>query len=541
MTQVPRRLVALAIAGVLLGVAAEAVAFRWADMSRWGPDLMVGWTVIGAGLFAVHRLPASRIGWLTVATGVLWFAGNFAPAGHPVVAWLGEQALFLHRGPLVHAVLAFPHGHLRSRLDRATVVASYVAMLAPIARLQVPVIAVGLLVIGAAWAGWRSSAGPERRARLRVLPASIALGAVIAGGATLRVLDASGTNDAVVLAIYQLVVVGVAVGVTWQLVVGRWRRAAIADLIVAMTESRAAGVRTRLAQALGDPTLEVAYATEDGGFVDEGGRLIEVPNGGTHRAVTRVGRAEKPTAALLHDPAVLRDPGLSDSIRMAVELAATNARLRAEVRGQIAAVQASRRRLVRTGATERRGLQRRLQLGAMRRLAAVDRLLASALARERMAESTDAGGGLARAAERVTGARRELERLGKGLHPLAGRRLDVAIRELAAESPVPTNLAISELDIPEDVAATVYFVCSEGLTNAAKHAAASQCSISLEASAARIRLLIADDGRGGATLAAGSGLRGLVDRVEALSGEIDIDSPEQRGTRIRVELPLSGN
>jgi len=540
MTRVPRHLVALGAAGILLGVAAEAVAFRWADVSRWGPDLMVGWTVIGAGLFAVHRMPASRIGWLIVAAGVLWFIGNFASASHPVVASLGAQALFLHRGPLLHAVLAFPHGHLRSRIDRATVVASYVAALTPIAQLEVPAIAVGLLVIGAASAGWRRSAGPERRARLRVLPASIALGAVIVGAATLRVLDASGTNDAVVLAIYQLVVVGVAAGLTWQLVFGRWRRAAIADLIVAMTESRAAGLRTRLAQALGDPTLEVAYATEDGGFVDEGGRPIEVPNGGTHRAVTRVGRGETPTAALLHDPAVLRDPGLSDSIGMAVDLAATNARLRAEVRGQIAAVQASRRRLVRAGATERRGLQRRLQSGAMRRLAAVERLVASALARERMAEPTQAAEPLKRAAERLAAARRDMERLGKGLHPLAGRRLDVAISELAAGSPVPTKLAIGKLDIPEDVAAIVYFVCSEGLANVAKHAAASQCSISVAASAARIRLMIADDGRGGATLAGGSGLRGLADRVEALAGVIDIDSPEERGTRIRVELPLSG-
>ena len=541
MTRVPRQLVAFGVAGVLLGIAAEAVAFRWADVSRWGPDLMVGWTVIGAGLFAAHRLPASRIGWLIVAAGMLWFIGNFTSAGHPVVAWLGAEALFLHRGPLIHAVLAFPHGHLRSRIDRATVVASYVAAFAPIAQLQVPAIAVGLLIIGAAWTGWRRSVGPDRRARLRVLPAGIALGAVIAGGATLRMLDTSGTNDAAVLAIYQLVVVGVAIGVTWQLVAGQWRSAAIADLIVGMTESRAAGVRTRLAQALGDPTLEVAYATEDGGFMDEGGRPIGIPNAGTRRAVTRVGRGETSTAALLHDPAVLRDPGLSDSIGMAVDLTATNARLRAEVRGQIAAVQASRRRLVRTGATERRGLQRRLQSGAMRRLAAVERLLESALAREPMAESTDASGSLERAAERVAGARRDMERLGKGLHPLAGRRLDVAIRELAAESPVPTNLAVSELDIPEDVAATVYFVCSEGLANAAKHAAASQCSISVEASGARIRLLIADDGRGGAMLAAGSGLRGLVDRVEALAGVIDIDSPEQRGTRIRVELPLPGN
>ena len=541
MTRVRRHRVAIGVAGVLLGVAAEALGFGWADVSRWGPDLMVGWTVIGAGLFAAHRLPASRIGWLIVAAGVLWFIGNFMSAGHPVVAWLGAEALFLHRGPLIHAVLAFPHGHLRSRIDRTTVVASYVAAFAPIAQLQVPAVAVALLIIGAAWIGWRRSVGPDRRARLRVLPAGIALGAIIAGGATLRMLDPSGTNDAAVLAIYQLVVVGVAIGVTWQLVAGQWRGAAVADLIVAMTESRAAGVRSRLAQALGDPTLEVAYAAEDGGFVDEGGRPIDVPSGGPHRAVTRVGNAEAPTAALLHDPAVLRDPGLSDSIGMAVGLAATNARLRAAVRGQIAAVQASRRRLLRTGAMERRALQRRLQAGAMRRLAAVDRLLASSLARDRMAESTDAAGSLERAAKRVAGARRDMERLGKGLHPLAGKRLDVAIRELTAESPIPTNLAISELDIPEDVAASVYFVCSEGLTNAAKHAAASQCSISVEASAARIRILIADDGRGGATLAAGSGLRGLVDRVEALAGEIDIDSPEQRGTRIRVELPHSGN
>lgn len=541
MTRVPRRLVALGVAALLLGVAAEAVAFRWTDVSRWGPDLLVGWTAVGVGLLAVHRQPASRIGWLIVAAGVLWFIGNFTSAGHPVVAWLGAEALFLHRGPLIHAVLAFPHGHLGSGIDRATVVASYVAALAPIAHLQVSTIAVGLLIIGAAWTGWRRSVGPERRARLRVLPAGIALGAVIAGAATLRVLDASGSNDNAILAIYQLVVAGVAIGVTWQLVAGQWRGAAIADLIVAMTESRAAGVRMRLAQTLGDPTLEVAYATEDGAFVNEAGRPVEVPDAGTDRAVTRVGHGEPPTAVLLHDPAVLRDPGLSESIGMAVELTAMNARLGAEVRGQIAAVQASRRRLVRTGTRERRSLQRRLRSGAMRRLAAVELLLASALARESMAESADAAGSLERAAERAAGARRDMERLGTGLHPLAGRRLDVALRELAADSPVPADLAIGELDIPEDIAAAIYFVCSEGLTNTAKHAAAGQCSISVEASAARVNLLIADDGRGGATISAGSGLRGLVDRVEAMAGRIDIESPAERGTRIRVELPLSGN
>jgi signal transduction histidine kinase len=94
------------------------------------------------------------------------------------------------------------------------------------------------------------------------------------------------------------------------------------------------------------------------------------------------------------------------------------------------------------------------------------------------------------------------------------------------------------LDVPEEVAAELYFVCSEGLANAAKHSAASACSISARATDRAVRLRITDDGRGGATFIGGSGLRGLADRVEALGGTMTIRSPNAGGTRIDVDLPL---
>src|SRR5918994_1260533 len=129
------RTVPLGIAGALVGVAAEQVAFRWSDPLRWGPDLLVGWTFIAAGLVAWVRRPQSGTGALMVVTGFTWFLGNFASADIRPVAWLGTQALYLHRGPLIHAVLSFPSGRVSSRLDRGAVVVGYiVAAVAPVSR-----------------------------------------------------------------------------------------------------------------------------------------------------------------------------------------------------------------------------------------------------------------------------------------------------------------------------------------------------------------------------------------------------------------------
>ena len=87
---------------------AEWVSFGWSDPGDWLPDLAVGWTLIACGLVGWSRRPESRSGALMAATGFAWFAANFTTTGLAAVDWLSEQALYLHRGPLIHLVLVVP-------------------------------------------------------------------------------------------------------------------------------------------------------------------------------------------------------------------------------------------------------------------------------------------------------------------------------------------------------------------------------------------------------------------------------------------------
>ena len=148
-----------------------------------------------------------------------------------------------------------------------------------------------------------------------------------------------------------------------------------------------------------------------------------------------------------------------------------------------------------------------------------------------------------RVSEQLEHSLADVRRLAAGLHPreLATGGLAGALEALAARSPVPVELALS---LPEQLSAeverTAYFVCSEGLANVAKYAEALRARIAIDRSGERVRVEVSDDGRGGADPGAGSGLRGLADRVEALGGALRIDSPPGAGTRLVAELPLTG-
>jgi signal transduction histidine kinase len=244
-------------------------------------------------------------------------------------------------------------------------------------------------------------------------------------------------------------------------------------------------------------------------------------------------------AALVHDSAVLEDRGLLDSVAAAARLAAANARLQAEVRAQVSELTASRLRLVQAGDEERRRLAERLHDSAERRLAMLARELEQAGARPRAAP--DAAERVRRAEEHLALTLGELRALAAGLHPrvLGERGLPGAIAELAAQSPVPVEAAVADGRLPEDIEVAAYFVCSEALANVAKYAEASRASVSVRARNGRVLVEVADDGAGGAVIGAGSGLRGLADRVEALGGALRLDSPRGGGTRLSVELPLA--
>jgi signal transduction histidine kinase len=528
-------------AGAVLSIAAEWISFGWGDPRHWVPDLITGWTLIACGLVAWSRRPDSRSGALMAATGFCWFLGNFATSGVAVVDWLGAHALYVYRGPLIHLLVTYPSGRLSSRLDLVAVAVGYAAaVVTPVWQSEIATIVLAVLLVAVCARSYLRAFGAARHARLYALWAAAGLGFVLAGGAIARlVVPAGGSNEPSLLAL-EATLCALAVGLLAGLVSPSWSRLAITDLVVELGESRSGTLRDELARALGDPTLEVGYWLPNAGaFIDSGGRPFAVPDSSSDRSVTIIEGEGSPVAVLVHDPAVLDDPGLREAVSSAAQLAAANARLQAEVRAQLAELRESRRRLLAAGDEERRRLEQRLHEGAGQRL----RRLAQQLRRTRLYADTDA------ARERVDRSETRLERtldelreLAQGLHPrvLAEVGLSGALASLAEQAPVPVEVVAPAAKLPADVEAVAYFLCSEALANVAKHASASRVSVSVTTGDGQVRVLIEDDGVGGADPARGTGLRGLAGRVEAHGGTLHVGSPAGAGTRLAAEIPLGG-
>jgi signal transduction histidine kinase len=393
----------------------------------------------------------------------------------------------------------------------------------------------------AAAAGHRWGAvGRERRERTYALRATAAVAGLLAAAAGVRLAVPTPLATDLSLWIFEAALAVLAITLVVGLLREPWARTGATDLVVELAETRSGPLRDRLARALGDPTLEIGFRAPEGdGYVDAAGRPLTLPPPGSARRTTVLERDERAPAVLLHDPALLDDPGLAAALAEAARLAGSNARLQAAVRAQIAELQASRQRLLEAADDERRRLEQRLQETAERRL--------TKLLPELERACLLAGGDpertarLQRVSEQLEHSLAELRRLAAGLHPreLAESGLAGALDALASRSPVPVEL---ELELPErlpvEAERTAYFVCSEGLANIAKYAHASRARVTLGMVRARLRVAVADDGVGGADPGAGTGLRGLADRVEALGGALSVDSPPGAGTCLVAELPV---
>jgi signal transduction histidine kinase len=202
---------------------------------------------------------------------------------------------------------------------------------------------------------------------------------------------------------------------------------------------------------------------------------------------------------------------------------------------------ASRARLVQAGTIERRRIEQNLHDGAQQRLTAV--AIRLELAAEQALDAPEtAVGSLHAAAAEVSTAIEELRELAHGIHPsvLTQYGLAHALTDLAAHSPTPIRLVeLPGTRVDATAEMTAYFVISEAITNARKHAQATSIDVRAAASRGVLRVEIADDGRGGARESAGSGLQGLRDRVEAIGGTLKVDSADRRGTRILAVLPAT--
>jgi signal transduction histidine kinase len=520
-------------AAAAVGIAAESIAFDWGEPRDWLPDLLAGWTLVACGLIALSRRPVSRSGALMAAAGFAWFAPNFATTDITALDWLSEQALYLHRGPLVHLVLTYPGGRTASATDRAAVAGGYVAAVFPAVWGSEAVAVVLSVAMGAvAGRGYIRAVGRARRMRLAALQATGFLLLVFAGTALARLAFPTQEVTDATLLVYEAALCGLALVLLAGLISEPWLRAEITDLVVDLDATRSGSLRDALAAALGDPTLEVGFWIGQG-YVDTEGRPLVMPEG-SERGITPVERDGQPIALLVHDPAVLDDPGLADALARAARLAASNAQLQAEVLVQLEEIAASRRRLVHAGDEERRRLDLRLRGTVERRLTELAETLRSA----RGDGAGDERIGLAE--ERLARTLDDVRDLARGLHPrgLEAGGLRSALATLAARSPIPVELRVEDVRPPGEIETAAYFVCSEALANVIKSSRASRATISARKSGDRMEVTIDDDGVGGADPARGTGLRGLADRVEALGGALAIESPTGRGTRVVASLPL---
>jgi signal transduction histidine kinase len=202
-------------------------------------------------------------------------------------------------------------------------------------------------------------------------------------------------------------------------------------------------------------------------------------------------------------------------------------------------LRASRARIVAAGDTERRRLERNIHDGAQQKLIALSMAAASVRARAKE-RSEKAAAILGESIEELKAALQEIRELARGIHPsiLTNQGLGPALEGLAERSSVPVTLR-TELNgrAPETVEATAYFAVSEALANVAKYAHASRVGVDAARENGSLVVEVTDDGIGGADPEAGSGLRGLLDRVSAVGGRLDVDSPPGRGTTVRVTLP----
>ena len=215
-----------------------------------------------------------------------------------------------------------------------------------------------------------------------------------------------------------------------------------------------------------------------------------------------------------------------------VATAISNANTRAELL-------ASRARIVAAGDEARKRIERNLHDGIQQRLIA----LALDIQTLRTRDSGDGSPqrqGLEQLERDLEAVLEEMRTISQGLHPalLARHGLRPPLQALARRSPVPVELHVSGPRSPEPIEVATYYVVSEAITNAIKHSHASVITIEIESTATSLRATVEDDGIGGAVIGNGTGLSGLIDRIDALGGTLELGTGTAGGTRIEIELPL---
>jgi hypothetical protein len=469
-------------------------------------DPLVGFVLVGASL-ALRRRRSLAV--LAALSAVLWLAGD-----------LVEALVFAHRAPLTQLLLLYPGTRIRARTPRVFVGAIWLTSLVyPWGRRDaVTVVCFVVMMVLTMTVAWPRPDGARRsailaRAGLALIWATLAAAALSRSGGA-RV-------DAAFLVAYELAIVAAVAAVVVDDRYRRSRGAIVTNLVVDLGAASPGSLRDVVADAVGDPDMELGLLTPRG-CIDERGRAVplQAPPG---RVTTPLWDGDRQVAVLHHDPALLRNRRLLTPVAALAAVAVANARLEQEVNASIAEVVASRRRLLAVDDAERDRLERQLRQRVLSRLegaAAIVGDVGSADLRRRFNAALDTVSSFARGVYPRAVDEHGLGALGE---------LDLATANVVID--VPTTR------FPRHIEAAAYFVCVEALTNVAKHAHATTVHVRLRTIDETLTVEVADDGIGGADFALGTGLIGLRDRLEVLGGSLHVASTSH-GTRIRGVLPL---
>lgn len=563
------RIVLAVTAALALGATAELVALAGDVWEPWevALDALPGVVSVAAGAAAWQLRPESRTGPLLVAIGGLFFFGAFGYGrnqalvdlvGFPLSGWFDVMMLVLllaitpgglHErsarvivtgAVLSHLVLSLDRLLLRppndwtsclcvpNRITGITDPDAYnaVARAASLAEAAFALAAIVLLLLR-----WRASGPAARRVLGLLLAAGIATAAVVTYNRVVtRVLTDPVEPGEVMSVVLAAVRIAVPIAIAVSLIRGRRTRGQVAEVLMGLDRRGLEAGLGSARRALADPGLRLVRLRDE-----------PLPEPATGEAVTVLERDGVRLGALVHDAALLEEPELLEAVAAAARLALDNERLAAEAHARLREVQASRQRIVEAADAERVRLERDLHDGAQQRLLGLALRLRMLERRAADAANLALADELDALAAEIDATLGEIRTLARGIRPpaLAEVGLEVALEALAdrlglrVEVDVQTSAAL-----PDAVEATAYFAAAEALANVHKHAAASSARVEIAEKDGQLVVWVADEGLGGADPAAGSGLVGLTDRLEALGGSLRVESAAGAGTTLVAAIPL---
>jgi signal transduction histidine kinase len=535
-------------------------------------DVAAGLGLVVAGGLALTQPQARRLGLLAMLAGLAWLGADWegSEAGPPLLRSLGAVVAPFSLALVLHLALALPTGRLRSPFARALTAAAYgIAAAASFGRALFrdplldlycwrncsdntflvhsdPGIAstlndiwlwaalvLGLDLLAVAAHRLVMATRPARRVLLPLLGPAMLVGSSEAAYALalLRtpVEDPERTGFAALFLARSLGLSALALGLAWSVLRVPRTRARVARLASELGEAPPPGkLREALVAALGDPDIDVVYPRSDSAqLIDVNGRRAALPTGG--RAVARITRGDRTRALVVHDPALVDEPGLERALGSTARLAVENEALRAEALAQVEELKASRARIVEAGDATRRRLERNLHDGAQQRLLALSYDLRLAQAGARADHDEALVGLLDAAGDETASALEELRELAQGIHPaiLSEAGLAPALQTLADEAPLPVELGdvVPERQ-PSAIETTAYVTVSEAIEDANRRGA-TFLAVRVDRENGRLIITAEDDGA-----PRSSGLAQLADRVGALGGSLDVAA-----TTLRAEMP----